>query len=109
MEGLAVVWVQLFFSFIFKDIFYPLALIKWFMKKGHNPVTGFWLVHPDTMCGVRDRTVIHLDSFLQAAHLIPAYGNREMPLDFHYTYSLDTFEVFYVNKYIDHHANEIAW
>lgn len=78
-------------------------------KEGHDPVTGLWVVRPDITRGARDKTVIHLDSFLRAAHLIPVYSNGEMPLEFHYTYSLDTFEAFYVNKYIDHHANEIAW
>ena len=64
MEGLAVVRVQLFFSFIFEGIFYPCALVEWFTKKGRDPVTGLWVVRPDTTRGARDRTVIHLDSFL---------------------------------------------
>ncbi len=72
-------------------------------------MTGLWVVRPDIMRGKRDRTVVHLDSFLRAAHLIPVYGNREIPLDFHYTYSLDIFDAYYVNKYIDHHANEITF
>jgi hypothetical protein len=32
-----------------------------------------------------------------------------MPLDFRHYYSLDVFEGYYVNKYIDHHAYEIAF
>jgi hypothetical protein len=68
-----------------------------------------WVVHPDTTDGVRDRTVLHLETFLCAAHLIPVYGNGQMPLDFHFSYSLNAFEGYYVNKYIDHHAHEIAF
>lgn len=108
MEGLAVVRVQLFFSFSFEGVYYPCALVEWFTRQGRDPVTQFWVVRADTTDGVRDRTVIHLDAFLRAAHLIPVYGNREIPLNFHFSYSLDSFESFYVNKYIDHHANEIA-
>ena len=108
MEGLAVVRVQLFFSFIFEGVYYPCALVEWFTKQGRDPVTQLWVVQADTTDGARDRTVIHLDSFLRGAHLIPVYGNREVPVDFHFSYSLDCYETFYINKYIDHHANEIA-
>jgi hypothetical protein len=67
------------------------------------------VVRPDSTCGIRDRSVLHLDSFLRGAHLIPVYGDEALPVDFHYSYSLDAFQAFYVNKFIDHHANEIAF
>ena len=72
-------------------------------------MTGMWVVCPDSTRGIRDRSVLHLDSFLRGAHLIPVYGDETLPVDFHYSYSLDTFQAFYVNKFIDHHANEIAF
>ncbi|KAH8983439.1 hypothetical protein EDB92DRAFT_1890569 [Lactarius akahatsu] len=110
MLGMAVVRVQLLFSFIYEDVYYPCALVEWFTKVGCDRATGLWVVRPDIMRGKRVRTVVHLDCFLRAAHLIPVYGNgRVIPLDFHYTYSLDAFHSYYVNKYIDHHANEIAF
>jgi hypothetical protein len=34
-----------------------------------------WVVHPNTTDGVCDRTVLHLEMFLHATHLIPIYGN----------------------------------
>ncbi|KAI9436964.1 hypothetical protein H4582DRAFT_2111974 [Lactarius indigo] len=98
MLGMAVVRVQLLFSVLYGDVCYPCALVEWFTRVGCDRTTGLWVV-----------TVVHLDSFLQAAHLIPVYGKRKIPLDFHYTYSLDTFSAYYVNKYIDHHANEVAF
>jgi hypothetical protein len=113
MLGMAVVRVQLLFSFVYEDMYYPCALVEWFTRVGRDDLTGLWVVRPDTTgtgsAAKRDRTVEHLDSFLRAAHLIPVFDNRNMPVDFHYTYSLDTFEAYYVNKYIDHHANEIAF
>ena len=72
-------------------------------------MTGLWIVHPDITCGRRNQSVLHLDSFLWGAHLIPVYGKERLPVDFDYNYSLDAFDAFYVNKYIDHHANEIAF
>ncbi|KAF8258880.1 hypothetical protein EI94DRAFT_1619300, partial [Lactarius quietus] len=106
--GMAIVRVKLFFSLVYDDISYPCALVKWFRKVGCDPVTGMWVVWPDTTCGRQDKSVMHLDAFLQAAHLIPVYGKELLPLNFHYSYSLDTFEAYYVNKYIDNDANKIV-
>jgi hypothetical protein len=75
MSGMNVVQVQLFFSLIYDNVLYPLALIDWFKRGGCDPVTGMWVVHPNTTDGVCDRTVLHLETFLHAAHLIPIYGN----------------------------------
>lgn len=109
MSGLNVVQVQLFFSLVYDDVLYPMALVDWFKKGGCDPLTELWVVHPDISHRSRDRTVLHIDSFLRGAHLIPIYGNRELPLDLHFTDSLNAFEGYYVNKYIDHHAHEIIF
>ncbi|KAI9432522.1 hypothetical protein H4582DRAFT_1821021 [Lactarius indigo] len=105
MLGMAIVQVQLLFSILYGDVSYPCALVEWFMRVGCDRLTGLWVVRPD----ITHRTVVHLDSFLRAAHLIPVYGNKKIPLDFHYTYSLDAFSTYFINKYVDHHANEIAF
>jgi hypothetical protein len=109
MRGMAVVRVLLFFSVQFDQVCYPCALVEWFQRVRHDPSSGMWIVCPDRMCGRQDKSVLHLDSFLRAAHLIPVYGHQMMPLDFQHYYSLDIFEGYYVNKYIDHHAYEIAF
>src|SRR5579863_6757552 len=107
MSGLNVVRVLLLFSVEFNGVRYPCVLVEWFQRVGHNPITGMWVVRPDHTHGRQDRTVIHLDCFLHAAHLIPVYGNQKIPLDFEHSYSLDSFEAYYVNRYIDHHSYEI--
>lgn len=109
IAGMSVVRVMLFFSFEFDGVFYPCALVEWFTKIGQDPVTGLWVVTPDITRGKRDRTVLHVDSFVRGAHLIPVYGSQKLPLDFHYSYSLDVFEAYYINKYIDHHTNEMVF
>lgn len=109
MRGMNVVRVRLFFSFEYENVYYPCALVDWFKRVGCDPITGLWIVRPDIMHGRQDQSVLHLDSFLRGAHLIPVFGKQKLPLDFHHTYSLDAFQAFYVNKFIDHHANEIAF
>ncbi|KAH9918786.1 uncharacterized protein B0H18DRAFT_957786 [Fomitopsis serialis] len=34
------------------------------------------------------------------------YGDVSMPIDFHFSYTLDAFESFYVNNYSDYHSHE---
>jgi hypothetical protein len=109
MMGMSIVRVLLFFSFDYSGVVYPCTVVEWFETVGLDHVTGLWVVHPDVTEGKRDKTVLHLDSFLRGAHLIPRYGMQKLPLDFHFSYSLDVFESYYVNKYIDHHANEIIF
>ena len=109
MSGMAVVRVRLFFSVEYEGVHYPCSLVEWFKRIGRDHLTGMWTVHPDYTRGSRDKSVLHLDSFLRGAHLIPVYNNLRLPLDFKHYYSLDVFEAYYVNKYIDHHAYEIAF
>jgi len=109
MSGMVVVRILLFFSVEYNSVRYPCALVEWFQKIGCDPVTGLWVVRLDRTCGRWDKTVVHLDCFLRAAHLIPVYRDQKMPLDFDHSYSLDSFEAYYVNKYIDHHLYEVVF
>lgn len=111
-RGMSVVRVKLFFSFIYQGEEYPCALVEWFKKVGRSPEeqTGMWVVKPESDdYGRRLTTVIHIDTILRGAHLLPVYGEQFLPFDFHYTWSLDSFKSFFVNKFADHHANEIAF
>ncbi len=54
-------------------------------------------------------SVIHVDTILRAAHLIPVYGNSIIGKNHQFETTLDSFKRFFVNKYADHHANEIAF
>ena len=112
MQGLDITHVQLYFKFSFKGITYPCALIQWFSHFMGEPDedTGMWVVQPDTASsGAPIWTVIHLDTIVCAAHLIGVYRNGFVPCDLTFDRSLDIFRVYYVNKYIDHHAFETAY
>jgi len=112
MRGLEVARVRSFFSFKFRNILYPCALVHWYSHNDDGPDedTGMWVVEPDFHPdGSAFRAVIHLDSILRAAHLIPIFGQDTISTDIPLAYSLDVFSSYYVNKYIDHHAFEIAF
>ncbi|KAI0070798.1 hypothetical protein K474DRAFT_1608026, partial [Panus rudis PR-1116 ss-1] len=71
---------------------------------------GMWIVKPERLRGGRRaKSVVHLDSVLRAAHLIPAFGKEHVPANFSHTWSLDCFNAYYVNKYADHHMYEIVF
>jgi len=111
-RGMSVVRIKLFFSFSYEGEEYPCALVEWFKKDGQSPneQTGMWVVKPEEdRHGKRLTTVVHLDTILRGAHLIPVYGSRFIPPHFCHFWSLDAFKAFFVNKYTDHHANEIAF
>jgi len=104
--------VCLFFSFTFDGKIYPCSLVDRFVRIGNSPdpVTGLWKVRPQVDChGQRIQSVEHIDVIYRAAHLIPVYGEGNLPPDFHFSLSLDVFNKYYVNKYSDHHANEVAF
>ncbi|KAF8815301.1 hypothetical protein BYT27DRAFT_7226011 [Phlegmacium glaucopus] len=109
--ALGVAQVRFFFSFQFDDVVYPCALIHWFEMFGDSPCpnTGMWMVQPDTRLRQRVTSVIHIDLVLRAAHLIGVYGSEFIPQTLTHSQSLHAFKLFYVNKYIDHHAHEIAF
>ena len=69
-----------------------------------------WVVKPNILDdGMPWTAVIHLDSIVRLAHLLPIYGEEWAPRGLKYTDSLDFFSEFYVNKFADHHAFEIAF
>jgi hypothetical protein len=109
IHGLRVVRILLFFSFVFNDKTYPCALVRWFSHAAdeRDEDTGMWMVQPEVDNGSPSISVIHVDCIFRAAHLLPIYGDDPIgsisPYD-----TLDVFPTFYVNKYIDHHAFEIA-
>ena len=52
--------------------------------------------------------VIHLDMMVHAAHLI-GEPNGPVSSDITHISALDKFDLYSINKYIDHHAYEIAF
>ena len=74
--------------------------------------TNMWVVEPDYLVGrKRFLGVIHLESILRSAHLIGVSGPNFLPSHpkVDCLMALDSFKLFYVNKYADHHAHEIAF
>ena len=69
-----------------------------------------WVVEPDMHeDGKHIIDIIHLDTIVCSAYLIAVYGDNPIPKDIPLCYTLDLFHLYYVNKYIDHHAFEIAF
>jgi len=111
MHGLDVVRVLCLFSLTAQGVVYPCALVQWFshLDEGCDEDTGMWMVQPETASdGTPVISIIHLDCILHAAHLIPIYGSATVPPTVSFHNSLDAFSAFYVNKYADYHAFEIA-
>jgi hypothetical protein len=109
MRGLDVARVRLFFSFSHDGVEYPCALVRWFSRVGNSPDdhTGMWVVQPDDDgC---PPSIIHLDSIVRAAHLLPVFGPDPVSTTLSFTDTLDTFTRFYVNKFVDHHTFEIVF
>ncbi|THH20301.1 hypothetical protein EUX98_g8604 [Antrodiella citrinella] len=109
--GLSAARVRLFFSFVFEGVRYPCALVEWFSPVSDEPddETGMWVVEPDLdVNGQPICDVIHIDSIVRCAHLLPTFGSNPIPLETHFSNSLDLFRAFYVSKYADHHSHEIA-
>ncbi|KAI0674730.1 hypothetical protein C8Q78DRAFT_1118259 [Trametes maxima] len=90
----------------------PCALVEWFSPVGDEPddETGLWMVEPDMdEHGSRQLGIVHIETVLRSAHLIPAFGEDPIPPYLKSSDALDSFHAYYVNKYADHHAHEIAF
>jgi hypothetical protein len=112
MLGLDVARARLFFSFKHEGIIFFCALVHWFCRVDDSPdeLSGMWIVKPEfTDDGTRSASVINLDAIFRAAHLMPVFGNDAVPRYLSFTQTLDAFNSYYVNKYIDHHAFEIVF
>ncbi|KAK1221763.1 hypothetical protein PQX77_015419 [Marasmius sp. AFHP31] len=111
-RGLYVARVLHFLSILHDRRRYPCALITGFTAVGDepDPNTGMWIVEPDEdQNGVRQVDIIPLQSIVRGAHLLGVAGKEWVPDEHSYSDTLDDFHSFYVNKYIDYHAHEIAF
>ena len=95
-----------------QGITYPCTIVHWFSQVGDeaDEDTGMWVVEPDiNETGTPLAGIIYLDSILHAAHLMGMCGEACVPKTLTPDNSLDFFHSFYVNKFVDHHAFEIAF
>jgi hypothetical protein len=112
MRGLDIARAQLFLSFPYRGTMYQCALVHWFSRVDDEPddKTGMWIVEPEFYNdGTPVEEIIHVDCIIRAAHLIGVYGEAFVHRHLTLHDSLDAFESYFVNKYIDHHAFEIAF
>lgn len=119
-RALHVARVVLFFSFKHNGTVYPCALVQWFRQVGDAPCphTNMWMVEraweedsevDDENVRAQITSVIHCGSIYRGAHLIPVFGEENCEKDTTFANSLDRYNCYYVNKFIDHHAHECAF
>jgi hypothetical protein len=108
VQGLEVARVFLFFSFVLGEEVFDCALVHQFCKSftDPDPDNGMWVFEPDRdVAGYRIMSVVHVNSIIRAAHLLPTFNCRTpIPREINFTHTLDVFKAFYLNKYIDYHA-----
>ena len=116
MAGLLVAQVHLLFSYFdpYDQEEVPCMLITWFVhpddapESGPDKVTGMWKLCPEHdengKCPVQ---VIHLDTVLRGAHLVPYYGEGFLPMELHYSDALNAWNYYFVNQFIDYHAHAL--
>lgn len=112
MKELLVARVYLFFRFSHDGVDYPCALVHWYSTSSEpDDSTGQWVVRPEsTHRGMRHMGVIHIDSIVRGAHLLPRFpSDTPVYREINYMNVLDVYTSFFVNRFIDHHAFEIAF
>ncbi|KAG1800169.1 uncharacterized protein BJ212DRAFT_1287382 [Suillus subaureus] len=90
---------------------YPCALVQWFhwIVEERDKLTGMWMVVPFlNEDGSHDLSIIHIDSIIHGAHLLPIFSTQFVPQGLQFHDSLDAYQGFYVNHFIDHHAFELV-
>ena len=110
--GMCIGRVYLFFSFVHEGLYYPCALVHWFVPVGEtvHDETGQWVVEPEYVGNGVNRqqnlAVIHIDSIARDSLLSPVYREGYLPDDFHFSHALDAFHTYFVNSYADHQMHE---
>ncbi|KAG2122710.1 hypothetical protein BD769DRAFT_1629193 [Suillus cothurnatus] len=111
MLGMDVARVMAFFSLQQHGRLIPCAVVRWFNRVGNapDPDTGMWMVKP-AFQHKTPRTSQSFTSTLSFVQLTYFQCLVQSPLSpsikFHHV--LNIFKLFYVNKFADHHAFEIA-
>jgi hypothetical protein len=114
MAGLLVARVRLLFSYFdpYDQKEVSCVLVTWLVHPNDasepDAVTGMWKLCPEHdengKCPVQ---VIHLDTILRGAHLLPCYGEGFLPTDLKYSDALDAWDYYFVNQFIDYHAHAL--
>ncbi|KAI9060958.1 hypothetical protein FKP32DRAFT_1613349 [Trametes sanguinea] len=93
MRGMAVGRVRVFLSFSYGITRYECALLSWFEQVGHgpDPLMGMWIVEPELEDGQEVLGIVSTDTIVRSCHLIGMFGNTRLPVDFHFSETLDAF------------------
>ncbi|KIK73475.1 hypothetical protein PAXRUDRAFT_70425, partial [Paxillus rubicundulus Ve08.2h10] len=81
MQGMDIVQILAFFSFIIHSKQYPCAVAHWFVwSEEPDEYTGMWIIFPGFNAGHHpDILIIHVNTIYCTAHLIPVYGTQAIP------------------------------
>ena len=112
MLGMDITCVYCFLSFTHTNgQIFLCTLVHWFDCVTDEPdeLTGMWMVSPSFLeDGSHNLAVIHVDSIICAAHLLPIFEDELVPPYISFHNSLSIYRGFYVNHFADHHAFELA-
>jgi len=115
VNSFSVARVRLFFSFEYHHASYECALVHDYQVVNPSPdeITGMAIVKRAMRGSLPRARVVPLNDILRAVHLIPVFsqlGTKKIPKKYKHELTLDDsqlFKLFYVNKFVDHHAFEI--
>jgi hypothetical protein len=96
-------------QFRYQGVRYPCAFVEWFTPAGDAPddATRMWVLEAEELEGRRNVGLVHIDTIVRPVHLIADYGKMRIPVNFHFSYSLDVFNRFYLNHYSNYNIHEL--
>ncbi|KAH9913704.1 uncharacterized protein BXZ73DRAFT_92935 [Epithele typhae] len=110
IDGMMVARVHAFVSVPYDGNTYECAIVRWYVREEQiDLATGMWIVHPELENGHPVYDVIPVASIVRACHLISVYGRTRVPDTFHFSDSLDAFNRYYLNMYVDYHLHELLY
>ncbi|KAI6104486.1 hypothetical protein EV401DRAFT_2060884 [Pisolithus croceorrhizus] len=87
------------------------TLVCWFdcIIDVPDELIGMWMVAPSFPDdSLHNLTVIHVESIVCNAHLLPIFGKEYVPSLVSCHNALDIYQAFYVNHFADHHAFKLV-
>ncbi|EIW75687.1 hypothetical protein CONPUDRAFT_65876 [Coniophora puteana RWD-64-598 SS2] len=100
-----------FFKFNLQGTVYECAVVHWYeyYSNERDDLTGMYIVQPMyRRDGTRHTAVVDVDTMVRGCHLLPVFGKDPVPEDMTCHQSYDSFDGYYINRFIDHHAFELA-
>jgi hypothetical protein len=108
MHGMVIAHVLSLFSLSSQS--FSCTFVNWFIlhdRKLQDADTGMWTVHLEWNhhTGKPVYQVIDVDTIVRGAHLLPVFGSHCVPEGFSDHNALDSYQLFFVNHYVDHYAH----